>query len=317
MDLQEDRSLATHVIVYQMGKVASAAITSALKSRGFDAHQCHLLGEDKLVSQLKNALNPNLTAHEETHTMGQFFQNVELHRLVAKYQRKKFGPNKRLKIISLVRNPYDWYVSEFIQNFPAYEPGVLRWFAMNFPGEPQGTPLSFKMQKLQEAISSLAVGVRPEIGSQEFFRSVTILERRKSRGIQMTAKHVRRLCRPHTWFDNFFLSLFKIDIYDYAKDINRGHAIAANDYADFLFLKYEMLENSSPVFEDFLEIENFGLNKKNVSSKKYASADIRSGIEAARSSDFLSKIGKTKYSCEFDYDKVLCNDKNVEKSKSI
>jgi len=115
------------VLIYQMGKVASSALCAALNDAGIAAAQTHFLGNAALTAILQRLLNPALADHFAHHLQGQLELNTRLtrHLLRARQavEQASEGADK-IKLISLTREPLNWYLAEFIQNFDGYMPAL-------------------------------------------------------------------------------------------------------------------------------------------------------------------------------------------------
>lgn len=108
-----------YAVVFQMGKVASTAITSALATLpGVTAVQSHFLGSDALCKVLNMAIEPNNNDYFFGHQLGQLTQNITCTRHI---NRIRAGTDPRqLVILSLARDPFAWFRSSLIQDIEGY-----------------------------------------------------------------------------------------------------------------------------------------------------------------------------------------------------
>ncbi len=105
----------TFAVVFQMGKVASTAITSALDTLpGVTAVQSHFLGADALSRVVHMAVEPMNNDYFFEHQLGQLTQNLKYTRQI---NRIRAGADPyRLVVLSLSRDPYSWFRSSLVQD---------------------------------------------------------------------------------------------------------------------------------------------------------------------------------------------------------
>ena len=108
-----------YAVVFQMGKVASTAITAALDGLpGVTAVQSHFLGPDALCKVLNMAIEPNNSEYFFGHQLGQLQQNITCTRHINRI-RAGVDP-RRLVILSLARDPFSWFRSSVVQDIEGY-----------------------------------------------------------------------------------------------------------------------------------------------------------------------------------------------------
>lgn len=70
------------------------------------------------------------------------------------------------------------------------------------------------------------------------------------------------------WFDRQMKKVFKIDVFDYPFDPEKGYSIIKKGNIEILLMKMERLNDLEDVIGEFLNIENFKLDNNNVSAEK-------------------------------------------------
>lgn len=117
------------VYVFQMGKVASTAIKNALLRRRIECYQPHFLSRDSFEQLIKCFEEVDMTDWAADHLSGQIAENLILYNRLIKFRNKASRDNQQLKIITLTREPLDWYFSNFAQNFGEYKQDVASFVA--------------------------------------------------------------------------------------------------------------------------------------------------------------------------------------------
>lgn len=74
------------------------------------------------------------------------------------------------------------------------------------------------------------------------------------------------------WFERELIAVTGFDVFSHPFDKEKGYSIYKNDYADFLILRLESLDEcAKEAFEDFLGIKDFTIIKANTSTVKWYS----------------------------------------------
>ena len=95
-------------IVYQYGKVGSTSVVNALDQLPeTEAFQSHFLGEAAFSEPFNRLQDPAVSDYVFEHSAGQLIENLRIYR---HYLRRGTSDN-RLTIISLAREPFDWFRS--------------------------------------------------------------------------------------------------------------------------------------------------------------------------------------------------------------
>lgn len=217
------------VIIYQMGKVGSSSIYFTLKDYYKLPNVMHMHHmSPKYLEQIKTWHTENRYRYMPRHLLeSEAFYN--------KWEKTKI--NKKIQIITLVRDPIAVYISSIFQNMDQvyYE----------FIDET-------KKIKQQELISYIIT----TLGDEE----------RASKG-----RFFNWYNYFMNWFDNELKEVFGIDIYTESFDMSKGYQILSHDNIKALILKVETLNQSNKeAFSRFLQINDFELKNTNIGeNKKY------------------------------------------------
>ena len=290
------------VFVFQMGKVGSSAITGALQNRGIDAVQMHWLGRKTLIGTLEQSLlNVEVEAPLEVHGIEEFNRNIQNTRTLYWYRRHKRRDGNRLKIITLVRDPLDWYWGHLAENFDFYESEIRDWYSRVNNQEPSSVDLDEATRVFHEALFSGFGKIRRSIDHPRFDLKAA-KQAYKGISVPFLPQQIMKLRLPTAWFDVFFKPEIGIDVYQKPFDASAGMTEFENDFARVLLIRYENLENCADAIGRFVGLDGLSLERVNVSSQKRTSVNLprlRSGIDPDPRA--LKKLYGSRYCRHFGY----------------
>ncbi len=220
------------ILVYQMGKVGSTTVTKSLEAlgRNYSIYHLHLLNREHLDWAEKYYKS---NRQKYAHVPRQL-----LNGLLVRSQIDKIRNKKKVKIITLVRDPIARNVSKFFQ--------VLHT-QLDYPYQSKITTIGIKAV-VQELIELFF--------NKKFYESE-----------DWEHEHCSM---PFSWFDTELKNVFDIDVFLYKFPKLKGYKIYENNCADVLLLKLENIKECAIyAFKEFLDIEKFSLVKKNLAYEKY------------------------------------------------
>lgn len=94
-----------------------------------------------------------------------------------------------------------------------------------------------------------------------------------------------------SWFNGQMKRVFKIDVFDYPFDQERGYSIIKKDNMEVLLLKMEKINELEGVIGGFLDIAGFKLDNSNIGEGKayrFAYHDYKAGFSLSK--DILEKV---------------------------
>lgn len=258
------------VLIYQMGKVASSALCAALNDAGIAAAQTHFLGNAALTAILQRLLNPALADHFTHHLQGQLELNTRLtrHLLRARQavEQASEGADK-IKLISLTREPLNWYLAEFIQNFDGYMP-ALRAFCGRAADDHRDD--SACILEAHHAMLATLARLRLPPNMRTHADIAGILKPALSDAHQEALlPNARNLFKPILWFQRLFAEPTGIDVFaQEPQTVAQGALRFESACCDALVIRYEDLHVALPAVARFVGLPSLTLPRTNLSSDK-------------------------------------------------
>lgn len=274
------------VLVYQFGKVASTALVQSLNAcPNVTAYQSHFLGDDALKRIVVNATGPNLSPYFREHMVGQLVNNLEL---THKMKRLQTGKDPRaLTVVSLAREPLDWFRSSVQQDIAGYEEN-FRSLA--------GATGAEGAQAVQDGIVTMLAQVlrmlEEEGGAQDVVTRIianggrSVTERLQTDEPFLKTQFLLSL-RPLTWFEDHYRKCFGFSLEDmtrhgavwFRRDRRAGHVV----------LRYEDISTAFAPAMKLAAVPFAGdIKWANQSRTKPFASEIR----AAFSSDVAVRLGR-------------------------
>lgn len=278
------------IIVYQMGKVGSVAITEGLKSRGIDARHTHLLGNKGLAKELLGMLSP-APENPLDQDLNNIFANIRTTQDILKRRRH----NQTVKFITLVRDPKTLWPSGFVQNFNMLYPRILTFIEEN------GIEASSAVEAIIKFISLVferLAGTKAPIDDEDFIQEI-----QRPNGLQpyyIIEAQCRWFVRPLVWFDTCFKPVTGIDIY--TAPLEKNSHIYRNDFCEVLLLRFEALADLEGEIGQFAGLSDFRLPVRNASAGKDRAREVRQAWQSLSMPEgFEAKIRATRYCRHFGY----------------
>lgn len=285
-------------VVFQMGKVASTAITRALGSlKGVEAAHCHFLGEDALKKVLRVALNPSNTDYFFKHQMGQMAENAAITRAITRI--RAGTDSRRLVVLSLTRDPFTWLRSSVLQDIGGYA---------DMLSELSSDQLTASYE------ARIRVGLTRFLGQLEEhlwdYPSVEACLRASTSGDPTRMGRVsdwphqkRQLMlsalRPAEWFTQHYEGGLGLDLAEFETHGPLWHK--ANGNAQFGIIRYEELETAFPVFCDWALGKTPRLPVINESGRKPLSNAVAAAFATPEAAGLESALKRSDYARQFGY----------------
>lgn len=268
-------------IIYQYGKVGSTSLSAALNQLpGAQASATHFLGEKAFREVFDRLLDPRTPQYFFEHESGQLFKNLRIHR---QFLRRDIDPGA-LTVVSLAREPFDWFRSAFAQDLRQHLEMLRamlarREIACADDGETVTAGLGMLLAKIAEAI--------------ELFGDLDkMCEGDRHRVLRKGLEHVNRedfrqfmhflhlFLRPHIWFRNHFVQVLGFDLRE-MECVHTGVYRHRQDWGSTYVLRYESMEDAARwMFEDLGFDELLSLPRANVSADKPLAREIRRAFES-------------------------------------
>lgn len=286
------------VVVYQFGKVASTALVNSLNTnKSVAAHQSHFLGEDALQRIIPNIVDAKVGAYFRQHMIGQLVNNLELTHQVNTCL--KGQSDRKLVVISLSREPIDWFRSCIQQDIEGYLEDILSYDSDRDASTVQGG--------LEQILIDLNTFLDLHGGAQKI---VDVIRDNKTgslfQGNDVLHKDIGRrmlllAMRPLVWFDDHFARCFDFGLEDIPP--NGDHWLRQAENGSFLVLRYEDIEAEFPKAMRSVDVPFKGpLCHANSSVDKPWAQEIRGAFEGDVAAELRQRILQSDYAQHFRYD---------------
>lgn len=290
------------LIVYQFGKVGSTSVVRTLsRMPGVRPHQAHFLGEDALRSKLHQLLGHTLHPHFLEHGERQLIQNVRLTRLFNSY--RSGAGEGRMAIVTIVREPLDWFRSQFVQDYPGYEPGLRA--IVGALDDADDFDIQGAVETLRQAVvAALGFGgglSNPDFRSTLHREYLPILQAAQGKLAAVYIDHIAALLRPFYWFHDAVRPLLGIDLKDIRLDQERFFACGC-DWGEYYVFRYEELAQGFTRFLDELGLPPIGLDRENLSETKPKGSEIQAAFASWFADQDLKVLLKSEYTSTFGYE---------------
>ena len=228
-----------------MGKVGSISIQAALAS-------VESTPSIPMVCRRARSTRPSPSCWKRTcrftsprTTLRRHIQQVAIQMLIRWYQRHKQYKGRRLKIITLTRDPITHYPSGFLQRRDSVWPRVLAWHrarlnlhALDAIDEIEALS-SFVLE-----VASIVVEGRPSTWPGAHQRCMALAAQRWPEH-PVVAGEAGAWLGPLAWFEAEMAPIFNLDMLAGSELRDRGWAERSNEWADILVLKFEALSSLS------------------------------------------------------------------------
>jgi hypothetical protein len=277
--------VSLNVIVYQYGKVASTSLVTTLnKMRGVSAHQCHFFGEEAFRATVTRLCNPDTNDYFFKHSLGQLAENLKAYRL---YHRKHAAEGERCIVLTVAREPFDWFRSSLVQEIEGHIPALtlsLRDRGVESMSQEQivSEGLTLLIERISQAIETVEGGIDALVPAKR--RELDqMLPFTDTEDFEAFLFILSRFLQPHWWFRTQFTPELGIAISDMI-DTGSGLLRSPTQTGDVYLARYEQLE---PAFARLLDLEDLAprpLARVNEGHKKPYAADIAAvfGTERAK-----------------------------------
>lgn len=303
MFFKRSKAVFDEVIVYQMGKVGSSSIVTSLNNHGVNTHQSHFLDSKTFHQTLDRIINSKAGEEATRHMFDQLQQNMMLANRLAQAMDQDSMKSKEFGIITLTRDPLDWFYSNLSQNYFIFQEMLEKWLgSIGMLGKGEAIGKEHLLHFVQEIVNRFHMLI-------QHMNSKSIEEIRRAHREANKSEEGRisnfvygqatGLLRPHFWFDHHFKELFGVDVLN--ENISPGEVFKdKGENLSILLLRFEELSTSSTSIGEFCGIDNFNLKRVNVSKEKPLGrlfSEVRKEIEYPRG--FLETIYSSRYSRKF------------------
>ena len=296
--------MTLNVIVYQYGKVASTSLVATLnKMRCVSAHQCHFFGEDAFRATVTRLCSPDINDYFFKHSLGQLSENLRAYRL---YHQKERPGGDRCIVLTVAREPFDWFRSSLIQEIEGHIPALKlslrnRHVESMSHAEVVTEGLTLLLERIHGALDTVDGGVDgllpakrreldkilPFVDTQDFEAFLFLLS---------------RFLQPHWWFRTQFTPEFGFSVEDML-DQGNGLLRSNTPRGDVYLARYEQLEGA---FAQLLAVEGLparSLVRVNEGHTKQFAGDINAVLKTPPALALKSR-SQSEITRLFGYDEI-------------
>ncbi len=213
------------VLLYQMGKVGSMSILKSLHDIDVEVLHTHTFFGNFPVQIFSKYKEKKLFLGGFLYETGaRLYKNIRLKLLLGK------NGEKRLKIITILREPISRNISLYFQDFQI---PLAHHYINDLP----------KHRTISEK-NSIDVFIADYFENFNHFHGIN-------------------------WFDDEFKRVLGIDVFDYDFDKVKGYGIIERDNIDILILQMEKINQLENVIGQFVGNDNFRLANENTSHQKW------------------------------------------------
>lgn len=291
------------VLVYQFGKVASTSIERTLQDlTNVNAHQTHFLGSQLLHNELELLLDSDLHPRFVEHGLGQLVRNVSLTRLLHSHLQGDI-PGRNLVVLTIVREPIDWFRSQFIQEMEAYK-GDLVALQGGGRADEEERVIFNGVQKIRQTLKRAiaACGGLSNPGFRDVLHSEfmpTYLDSQRSHA-RLIAPHLQTFLRPFFWFQDAVEPLFGFGLPDIQLDAD-GFSQMTFSWGTYLIMRFEDISEGFARVLDHLGAEQTSLVRENISVGKPYSRPILNAFSPWFGDTELRDLCRSQYTSTFGY----------------
>jgi hypothetical protein len=295
------------LLLLQMGKVASLALQDSIGRHGFNVMHCHSLSALRQHRKLDFLLGAPPTLWTAHFVMDQLVQYTALHLLVKWYQDNKRRAGRRLKVVTLTRDPVAWHRSAFIQIWADTGPAIVNWHRRRL-GLAEDAPVDplDALRRLLAEIVPVVAAAKPSQGCEAARAEAERLA--AADGSPLLSREIDRLVRPLEWFDLEIRPLFGFDVLADPALAKGGVVRMENDFSELLALRYEDLAANTPEIGRFLGVTDFAVGRRNVTERKKAASEILAAIVEAFSTTegrlLARELRNSRYGRACGYDRL-------------
>lgn len=271
----------TNALVLQMSKVASTSIQAALGQRGINAFHAHSLSPDGQHALLSELMGNDLSFRLVAHDLRRHIQHVAMEMMVRWYRQHKEYKGRRLKVISLTRDPVTHYPSGFLHRRDSVRERIFAWSrARSSRSSLDAVDADEAMSSFVMELASIIAEGRPSTGLGAIHQCIA-LARRRWPDHPVVANEVGAWLSPLGWFEREITPVFGLNMLAAPELRDRGWAERSNDWVDILVLKFEALSSLVPEIRRFFDLPELELPRENVTNAKAGAGEIAAAMRLA------------------------------------
>ena len=288
------------VVVYQFGKVASTSLVATLNALpDVEAVQAHFLGRDSLKEMVDLIIDPQTSDYFHKHQVGQFIENARTTRLIQAH-RQGLAKDRALSVISLCRDPFDWFRSSIIQDMAGYRP-VLEEL------EPDAASGEDRVRRALETMFTCFGGILGDFGGIDPLLARLKADRKCLSGHAALSANrglpamFYMMLRPFSWFEAHYRGAIGQDVTGF-RDIGQGVLFRDAGWARLAVLRYEdIAEQIGPALHALGIGSVETMVRENLSGGKDMASPVREAFGSPPAGALRDRFVDTDYARRFGY----------------
>lgn len=295
-----------NILLFQMGKVASSALEMALLNSGLNCFHCHDLTYETEGPRLNRLFHAPTDLTLAAVELKMLAKNTALNMLVRWYRANPVVPERKLKVITLTRDPATRFVSSLMQRY-GYDPTRIITWHRDFPGASDAGEIGAAAAALMRAVAALAVETKPSLDPAAARARASALALAMTPPQPFLAESFQIMLDGLAWFDEQFRPMFGIGIESMPEFAEGGLALRELDFADVLVVRYEDLTRHLDAIARFVGLPALTVPARNVSADKAYGGQIQEAARAFWASDLgkalQHELRQSKYGRACGYDR--------------
>ncbi len=253
-------------LIVQMGKVASTAIAEALRRRNRPVVQAHIASLERLQNKLTTMTGPGVSDAVAARMYEDYLQELRATFLLARQRLSGEQSKERLRVISLMRDPLNWYWSHFAQNYDHYQTLLRRYHEHHHGPEAEFQPEEAFVEVQRAMFQLLEQTAHPLDQADSLPALMREANHRDPTGVVFS--QANRFLVPLRWFDEDFYPATGADIYTRSFNREEGYAEFEAPGLTILLLRYENLAQLGDRIAGFVGEDSLSLTRANLSEDK-------------------------------------------------
>ena len=295
-----------NLLLFQMGKVASTAIQAALIDAGINCFSVHELRHEDEAQRLQRLFTERPRSWLARSDLKLLAKNTALHMMVRWHKENKVAADRKLKVISVTRDPVSWYISHCLEQTGRNPSRLNRWHR-DFSGA-SASDSGDAMDALLRQIARLLVETRPSADLQAARARGRTLALGLNPPQPYIAEAFDTALLPLRWFDEQLTPLFGLDIRTLPELARDGVAARDLGFADILVLRFEDLRRLTDRIAQFAGLQALAVPPRNVTTEKPHAQEILQGARRFLQTDlgaaFQHELRNSDYGRACGYDRL-------------
>lgn len=295
------------LLLFQMGKVGSSAVASAALSHGINCFHCHSLDYDGEIARLSRLFHSEPSQILSALDLRFLAKHTTLNMLTRWYKTNASSARRKVKVISLTRDPATRHVSHLLQRFDIRS--LADWYRVATGLDVMtDQDLAIAVTELWRQVAQLVLDSKPSVDFPEAHARGHAAAMSMSPPQPYLARYFAQTVGPLGWFDQQFRPVFDLDIRDMPELAKSGIAQRELSFADILVVRYEDLTRHRGAIAHFLGVSGLELPPVNVTKTKAHAQTILAAARTFNATDlgqaFARELRESDYGRACGYDKL-------------